>query len=456
LKIKFNEVLVAAMVATSAMSILATPAHAQAAAVTADMAISNQIHNLRESLNGVISAASASVSKNSFEIRQHAEILLQDLDRLGNDLMGKTFQGISEEQRKAFNNAEVAVAQLRDALSKPVADIDAAIARSSDAFGTLPFANRTPRVLRASPSYIGVLSEEMGDVSVGVEGSWLGNDTPSLSFDKTECRLVNKLETALKFSCPQGVFASGEKVEYRTGVLKVYDPKSFWERLKSTVVKTEKFRTYSIGVTVVPAVMAKYTVTATVTGIQRETVRRRTQKFSHTNDHCSSDRHPVWNVNRTSGWKIDPHSIRVHEHSRSSRSLNSGAINRGERGFQLGGVVRNNGDCGPFLPLTNRRAYYDGRGWLTVHATYAEYRDVPTEQTVRITEGEMVWGKDIGIELPPGTKAFRVDILQLDGTKLVEVSERADQRWYGLNYNPNNRNLVIKPKSLHLALQQSK
>lgn len=318
--------------------------------IAGSLAISDLITQLRNALISVSGKISSDVSRNSFEVREHIALLIQLVDQLGQSLIGKTFDQLDEKQRAIFLNINNSVVQMQNAASVTIAQVDDVVARTNDAFGTLPFSDRIPRVLRYGPAYVvglapGANPVKASDVPITVSGSWLGVGEPKLAFGGTPCQLQGKTETSLSFNCPLSAFVSGSKVESISGSLTVFREKTFWEDIKSVFVEVPTEIDYKLAMFAVPQTMGTYKVSATVATSTTEEAIRQTQDFYHSNGHCEGPAYPVWTVNATAGWKIDVNSIQVHELTKNGDTQNHGAFNRTENGFQMGGIVRNEGSC---------------------------------------------------------------------------------------------------------------
>ncbi|WP_427501807.1 hypothetical protein ACQE3E_23510 (plasmid) [Methylomonas sp. MED-D] len=422
---------------------------AAGAEIAGSLAVSDLITQLRNSLISVSDKISSDVSRNSFEVREHIALLIQLIDQLGQSLIGKTFEQLDKEQRAIFLNINNSVVQMQNAASVTLVQVDDIVARTNDAFGTLPGADRNPRVLRYGPAYVVGIAPETkpaagSDIPVNVSGSWLGIGEPLLAFGGTPCRLQGKTETSLSFNCPLSAFVSGSKVESFSGNLTVFREKTFWEDIKNVFVEVPTRLDYKLAIFTVPQTMGTYKVSAIVATSNTEEVIRQTQDFYHSNGHCEGRANPVWTVNATTGWKIDVNSIQVHENTKNGDSQNHGAFNRTENGFQMGGIVRNEGTCvGPFK---------DARGWLGVRATYREYRTIDGTANAGPWSGVLEWGKDVPVTLPNNAKSFRVEVMRVDGRLLVDESAPQNRGWHTIEYNPTSRSLTMKVQPVANAL----
>lgn len=198
--------------------------------------------------------------------------------------------------------------------------------------------------------------------------------------------------------------------------------------------------------------MGAYSLSTTISTPFEVKASRATQDFYHSNGHCEGPREVVWNVNATpGGWKIDPNSITVHEGTKNGDTQNYGAINRSATGFQLGGMVRNQGGCVCVPPFGC--VSHDARGWLGVKATYTEFLDQSKSEAGPLETGVLNWGHDMTFHLPASTTAFSLDVKQIDGRTFVDTSAPTTRGWYSITYNSENKILVVRPKELSEALR---
>ena len=96
----------------------------------------------------------------------------------------------------------------------------------------------------------------------------------------------------------------------------------------------------------------------------------KSREFYYRNRHCQSNHTLEWRVEPQEGRLIDVDSVDIQIGQSSNTATPT--ITTTKDGITIRGVVRNNGSCGPRLPFSNNRAFYDGRGMLKANISYRE------------------------------------------------------------------------------------
>lgn len=139
-------------------------------AIGADTAISDIINNAKNALTSSISQLSSSVSRNSMEIRQHLEITVQLLDQLGQALIGKTFQDLNDTQKLFFTNLNNSLTAFQDTSRITLDRVDDTLNNLNSTLGTIPLADRNPRLIKFTPVYVTSLGGQGETIVVTVNG----------------------------------------------------------------------------------------------------------------------------------------------------------------------------------------------------------------------------------------------------------------------------------------------
>src|SRR5688572_4044395 len=120
-----------------ASAIYQNPASAQVE-LAAGMAVNSIVDNLRTSLQKVIKDAQSSFDQSSFSTYTQASLLLQNVNIVGNELVGKTFGELNEAQRRFFMNTLTVIEATRKGSKDISKEIRAATASLDAALGTIP------------------------------------------------------------------------------------------------------------------------------------------------------------------------------------------------------------------------------------------------------------------------------------------------------------------------------
>jgi len=424
------------------------PSHAQGVAgFAAEASVGSVIDQLRGSANDVIQNAQNAVSKGAFEVRQNAEILLQQLDVMGRGLEGKTVKDLTAVQAQFFSNTFQTLQEIRSTASYTTKEARKLVAQSNDMLGTLPFADRTARVLDFSPRFVAL--HETQDQALMISGSWLSSSgSPSLLMDGKICEPLEVLESSLRFRCKVGP-SLGSSVTYKTGTLTVSDRQGWWDRFVGWFYDNRVKRTYSIAIAVVPMSLGQFSIKAAVekpgVDIQSKTETRRSD-----NGHCQGGTSYSWTINATSGYSIieKPTTTLVGD----STAVDEGVQGWTPTSFIFRGKANNSGSCAPVI--FGQRAFVDGRGHVEIRAAWKESKSttVRTEQDVTLTR-PVEWGKEQFVSLPEGTVFAEVSAHLLDGRDLHDTSTASTtNHWIRFIHDVANKRLEIKPLPLSEAL----
>jgi hypothetical protein len=417
----------------------------QAQAIAGATAVSTIIDSARTSVQSIISQLSADTTLNTFAMRQDLELLLQQLNMDASALEGKTFADINATQQSFFQSVANTLATIRNTTKVTTHQLDDLLSKANDALGTIPGADRDPRVLHYDPQYtVG----GQPDVIIDVRGSWLGNSSPSLAAPGIQCSILSKTEDRLQFECPMKAFASPPKIVTATTLqLKVYKPLPWYRTLFGGQGEGVP---YSLVVFSVPQQFGTYSVNATVPTVSVTTAQR-SQSFYYSNGFCQGATNGVWTANTSGpGWFIDTNSISLTENTKNGASTNYTIPARSPGGFQISYTVTNSGSCGP--EVLGIRTFVDGRGWLGITAHWTESMSTNGTQTVAVNSGDLYWGKAIPVTLPANAVAFTLTADVLGSQQIVSVQSEVT-RWYSAAFNSGSHVLAITPHEPGAALQ---
>ncbi len=415
---------------------LPTRAHAQIAEVggiAASASIDSVITGVRNALQEVISQAEAAGTVVSFRVASDAKILLQNLDTMGKELSGKVFRDLSEAQQTALNNLMVLSKETSKDLGRNIAQLDDAIKSAGEELSRIPGVSDRPFVSSYSPSY---LLRQDKEFDVVVKGSLLNTDKLQMTVGQTDCKLLSSVEKTLRFSCPGTTL--GKSQEWVPGALKFTKSKKWFQFWK----EDENYQ-YQVAIRAIANEMGVYALNVTTRGTVDERIPRSAQN-GHGNDHCQGGREVVWTYSPTQGCIVDMGTVNV-SHSKSSNSTYNGVINLTNQGFQVRGIVRNNGQCGPFgVPK-------DGRGNLNVSANWLDVCTRPKLNDLPTVPGTLSWDRETVLTLPESLAKFVLRVKLANGMERI-VSGAGSFGWFVVEYNDVTKILVLRPRKLEEAL----
>jgi len=89
-----------AAIAAAAFLMATQSAFAQAEWFVTGQTVSNVINDTKDAVNEVINNADNAISSNTFQVRQHGQIFLDQLDALLKNNIGKTFEELRDSERQ--------------------------------------------------------------------------------------------------------------------------------------------------------------------------------------------------------------------------------------------------------------------------------------------------------------------------------------------------------------------
>ncbi len=408
---------------------------AQIESIAASASVESVISQIRNSASELISEAETSAKVAGFSFATDANILLQNLDVMAEELSGKVFRDLNTSQQSILSNAIKLVSETDRSFEDRLGDVNQIISSLGGELSRIPGIDGRPLLAKYSPSYI-LNTDAAYDLTLS--GSLLSSEKSSLLFGATPCLLVSSVESQARYRCPAEIFTTGEN-EWVTGELKLIKDTpwyNFWGKGQTY--------SYKIGVMTIQEKLGEYELKVWEKRSSQKRISR-SGSNSHRNNHCRSDKSKAWTYRPAPNCSVDVTSINV-KHSKSSNSTYEGVINASGSGFQVRGVIRNRGRCGPF------GVGHDARGSLRVDATWIDICPATEEIELPTEDGILSWMEDRSFDFPETTTKYVLKINQADGrVKIVDKTLSDD--WFTASYDLNTRLLVFKPKALSEALK---
>ena len=411
--------------------------HAQGAAM-AGMTVNQIVDNFADRIDQIISDLDDVITKQSFDVRSHLQIVLQQTDYIVDKNIDKTFDRLSETQQNLFVDINNTIEQFERTGQVLITDVDKLLNKGVALIGTLPGSRRAPVITALSPTYYGNTLNQ--DVAVRIDGAWLAKGEPYLEFDDEKYRPTTKIDSRLEFLIPLDLLNDSSRVNLEKAELTVYKKRLFGK----------KEQKYTLGFYLVPEMMGTYSLSIK-NNTQDTLYESRAGRFAHRNGHCWGSRRKNWAFNSTGPeWKIDLNTVRlegVHVSSKSSRPL---IENLTRNGFRVSATVTNNGTCCP--KVFGSRPCRDGRGSVNGTARWTEYRTVPRITELReISSGKLFWNTELNFDLGNNLNSFVLEVVQLNGEKKVITGQDLN-KWFEVKFSRISNFLEIEPNSLSSAL----
>ena len=410
----------------------------------AGQTVESVINQTKEGVKEVIREIKDSVSSTSFQIRQHGQLLLDQLDAILQANVDKTFGELRDTEQQLFIDVREQIENLKTLENIAASDVKQITNNLATAMGNVPFSRTTPRVLEYDPYYVlSKLENQDGAVSINIMGFLLADGIPSLELANKSCSLKIKIDTRLSFSCPINIFTTDDSIDYVHGILKIYEKPGFFSQFWK---EPEEF-VYNISVNVIPRVFGTYVMIAYVDET-KILLKEREQRFKHRNAHCQGSRDKDFNFYAENEWAIDPKSIDL-KCNKSRRSSCNGLRNVLHDSFQYNCTIANSGYC--FWPAK------DARGGCSGKVTWTEKKPAIKRVEKEVEQGQLEWNKDVALRLPTNTKAIELTIEQnLDPNRkqksIFFVSDNK-HNWYEVEVNFASQYTRIRTRNLNDAMR---
>jgi len=419
--------------------------------VGAEMAVGTMVDKLRSAAQDIIHQLNQTASVNSFQIRQHLLMTISELEHAALTIQDKTFKDLDKQQQNLFKQAENTIAAAKSATTAPLEKLGTIAKDVESAAARLPLADKSPRVTHIRPDHL-LSPTGAAPVRLVVEGNFLAYGPATFEMEKQACTLVTQTDTMLAFHCPSRIFMTPDAFKNVVGSLVIADRKELWERVKNVFRNYEPRKNYRSLVVGVPPILGTYTMELGYPVTTPQT-KPASAVFDSGNPHCTGQRDHSLNytVQNGPGYSIVPGSVAFAETSGNGEHSMAGPLDFTPAGFRMQSTLKNVGDCGPTIPLTDRRVFYDARAWLGGNVTWTEVTSVTTQKVESTSPAPIMWGSDIVLNLPDKLSYFKVQVQQVDGAKPVLINADNTQRWFKVE--KTDKLLKISPRQLEDALK---
>lgn len=423
-----------------------------AESLAAGQAASSIIDQLMSEAKKVIQQLESTIGMNQFQIRQSMLTVTDELAYKLKEIEGKTAEDANKLLRDFFLKTEASINEAAQATKAPLDQVQNIANTVNESVARIPTTDKNPRIRTVSPFYI-LAAAPSSDVTVKITGSELNHGAASLKVGEVACEKGEHTDNSISFLCKGLTPAADKKAGMLVGNLDVSLYRGFWDKLGGIFKEKEKFKKYSVALNFIPPSLGDYSVKATHQVKALENAER-SGVVDAGNQHCQGERrHGPFTFTVIGGpeWSIVPGSIRVGKEieGNKARSLD-GPLEVTNKGFLFYSNLKNSGDC---VKVLGKIVSYDARAWLKQNIHWTEQREVTTTPVANVSAGEMKWGVDIPITLPPNTIGFEVMVKQIDGAAPVVIGEDNSQRWFRVSANVPGNTLLIRPRPLDEALR---
>lgn len=420
----------------------------------AGAAVDGVVQGVKNAALEVIQQMDSSVGTNSFRVRQDMSFLISELDYFATQHRNQIFSQLNASEKRFVTDTNNLILTTSRETRSRVKETSEIAGTLESAISRLPWANSQPRVSRSSPGYM--LDNASGAaVRVAAEGNLLSKGhNARMTVAGKPCAAIGSIDTSLTFSCDGAAFRADTAVSAVTASLSMEVDQPWYSGICNSLTgKPAPVKTYRLLVHVVPRSLGTYRVEG-VADEDYDVTEEQSGVVDASNDHCWGERrHGPFRFTPRVGWRVTASSIHEGvEHSGSGQRSLDGPLDVTESGFLYFMKLQNSGSCGPKLPFTNRRAFYDARGWMRKDIVWNEVQTRTHDVALPLNTGPMAWGTDIAIPLPDRMKQVAVTVDQLDGQHRVVTGDDAGQDWFSVSIDPNRRTLVIRPRSLEQAM----
>ena len=409
-----------------------------------DPVLGDVIARLRDAVEDIIESLEDSADATMFRARQNLELVVNQVEMIAEDSLQTAFSELGAAERQFFNDLQRQIDELRDLGEATAVDAERISDSVAHSIRALPFASTHPVVLSYDPLFVASGGAENEDaVQVEISGTLLASHEPALVVGNTHCNRSEKIDSRLTFLCAKDLFLAEQTVEPLPGKLSVYEDVAWWRFWTEP-----REHQYDISINVIPALLGRAELSVS-TELQNVTGESRRQDFSRRNAFCSGVSRPTFQFNAREGWKIDPASIES-SCDRSSLSTCQGVGGVTESSFSYSCTVQNRGSCGYAF---GARIWRDARGSCWGWVSWREVREETVLAEETLDARDLRWGTDEIITLPEGTRAVRLAIEKVDGTRRVITDGESRDPWFDVDVDLQRGHVVIRPADLARAMR---
>lgn len=425
----------------------AEPVTVAVTAIAGEQTVTSIIESLKQSINEIIDKTDTVVNKRTFDVRSHLIVVSQNLDVLAKGLVDTTFDKLTEQQQLLLTNTQNILNQFKNGNLEQIDALRALTGDFESALSVIPFSKNFPIIREYQPSYVALGDKD--HYVIKINGSWLSNGNPVLRFPNGDCSRIARTDRELQFRCAKDAFNDiGSEIGITTGFLTVYEKMGAWDRLQTFFGVEPKGKKYEIALGSLPELLGVVDVFS-VNSITTSEINNRSEGFDWMNPHCHGPKEACESFNQTNAqWKIIPGSININCHN-SSKSSCLGVRAKTESGFQVCGHIANSGEC---VKVFGKIVAKDGRGHVWGSVSWQEAGGKTSKETTHVSNSQVYWGKDALFELPENSIAFQARVTQANG-KTIIVSKPGDYGWFVVEKPPKSSSLIIRPKSVDVALR---
>lgn len=396
----------------------------------AGMPVNEIVNNLKKQVEDLIASTEGVISRQSFDMRQHLMIVSDNLDKILEKNINKSFDRLDQTQQNLITDIEFILSEMQTPINQTSEKMEFLLDKANSVAASFIGGKKVVMVSKIDPLYV---TENLNqNVKIIIKGSWLSLGDPYVMYNNTKIYPSYESDSRLEFIIPE-IKTDKEKVVVSSYPLTVYQKKKYFGKRKET---------YVIGVSSVPSLLGNYNLAIRTTYQDTVTINRN-KKIEHRNDHCQGERSVILTVNASDGYKIDEKSIK-DTHSVTKNSVYHGIRSLTHNGFQLEGIARNSGDCTFFSK--------DARGSVKMYVNYNEYKideKINNEQVISNSVGK--WGQDQIFRLPENTKDFILTVEKLNGEKVL-ISDTYSDKWFKVKYDRVGKRVIISPAPIEYAL----
>lgn len=426
------------LILTMLITLSSNPVKSQAelTGFASSMGVTAIIDELITGIEDIIKQLEVSASLLLFQTRTDLLFTAENLKRMALEFEGKLFEDLTTQQQLFFNNLNRTINDVKSGVTESIDGINQLVRITGTEAGRIIGVDDNPLLYSLEPGYI--MHDTSGKTLFKFKGSSLGKGDISMNFGQQYCTLLSRTEIEIKFQCANNSFDTND---WQTGNMKIEIDEPWYNLFKS-----DRTFIYPVSVKAIPKKMGdielKYFIKEVTTTRER---RQEPQARRVGTGDCGSTP-AVWSFSPQTGCKIDPTSINVNQGPTSSRSVFHGLRNPSENGFQIHGHAFGSGE------KVLGKCVGGGRGVVMAHPVWHENctREVTVEKDYFENDAEKVlnWGNDRSFSLPQGTIGYNLVVTQVNGQIKSIASHTEITDWFTVNYNPNSKVLVIKPKDI--------
>lgn len=398
-----------------------------------------------------------------FEGASQLKLVIENLRLSLNDVLDKSFDSLDASQKEIFNNINVSIANMEQAISLPIEEARQSLELTQQIIADIKLGDGVS-ITRAYPSVLSPSNHR--EIVYTVRGVSLDSSDPSLLINGTKVRRIGLEKQQARFSIPTGLFKFNKSnVVVNRGKVNV------------TVNKCRAFifcknvnKSFEISILTLPKEIATIDLTYRT---KKEKIIFHNKKFSKKFQQTTGSIHK-YKCRKFSqgahrpGFFIDTSTLKPTNYVKTGKCPPSGTFGRLFLGCKKGQTTYRHTKKGAFgraghrwkllsqnsagftVELCAKSQINRGRkktGEMHLNMSWREYHngDIVSNAISVEKNKPLLWRHSYRKPLPKDTNSFNLVINYFDGTSTIVDGSYKDS-FIDVSWNNSSKNLIIRPQ----------